>query len=130
MTAVTTQKQEDGQLRLQVDWEKANQDPAGRLKLAQDLYGLGTNSSQEVQYRLDALQQAVMLDPFQLSYRLALAELETETGMFELACQTYHDCQEYWPDDMQIPVLLGEVELESGKVDSARELEEGAITRT
>ena len=104
MTAVTTQKQEDGQLRLQVDWEKANQDPgrafeagAGSLRL------WDKDASQEVQFRLDALQQAVMLDPFQLSYRLALAELETEKGLFELASQTYHDCQEYWPDNNADP---------------------------
>src|SRR5438045_1369407 len=56
--------------------QPALHNPQARLRLAKDLFFFANDTQLASQLRLDAMQQAIRIDPFSIDYRLALIQLE------------------------------------------------------
>lgn len=99
--------------------EQIRDKPARRLQAARELYELAQGCD-DLQYRLNALQESVKLDPFQIAYRLSLAQVEQECGLWDAAIAEYRSALEIWEED-KVRLLLAEALLQKGEVAKARE---------
>ncbi len=95
--------------------------PKKRISLANSMLKLALKADLEPQDRLDLLQQAVFLDPFNTQIRLALGQVLQELGLFEEAVASLKQVLDLRPGEPRIHLLLGEALLAAGQLDEARD---------
>ena len=96
-------------------------DPAARLALAAERSRQAAGAA-DAQRRLDLLDEAVQLDPFEIEYRLALAAAKLDCGLVKDALADYRRVGEAWPDVPRVTVLRAQACLFAGQLKEAGEL--------
>lgn len=92
----------------------------GRLAEAARIFGKATSSGKTPAERIGPLARAVRLDPYELSYRLALVTAKRDAGRWKEAAAECRRALPLWPDEPHVALLLGEALLEDGQADEAR----------
>ncbi len=92
----------------------------GRLAEAAKIFDEEMSSTKTPAERIGPLSRAVRLDPYELSYRLALAAAKRDAGRRKDAAAECRRALTLWPDEPHVALLLGQTLLEDGQVDEAR----------
>lgn len=96
-------------------------DAKERLDRAKAEFHCGIDPSIALPERINHLQAAVDLDPFELRYRLALAQHKVEAGLSSGAIADFRAALELWPDQPALLLPLAETLLAADQADAAQE---------
>lgn len=110
----------DAQLLLQMA-PASLKNPKKRIALAESMLKQALKPELDPQDRLNLLQQAVSLDPFNTQIRLALGQVLQELGLAEEAVASLKQALELRPGEARIHLLMGEAQLAAGNLDEARQ---------
>lgn len=95
--------------------------PKERISLAQQMLEAALQPEMPPQVRLDLLQRAANLDPFNTQVRLALGQACREAGLHDEAVACFRQVLEMLPGDPRVLLPLGEALIEAGQLDQAAE---------